>query len=205
MGRHRFLTTLYGQVLRRAVASGDLVVLAVMLGDGCRDTLGPASFSWPAPRAGLPLHAFGELLATCLTIPLLERLRRDLAIHQQFSEFAPLCLTLERHLAIISDPGSRRIDVLNSNEPAQRDSISRRTPDGRLSSRTPTNRECRRSPSAVHSTNATSTTVIGLTHRRVAMSDSVMPSLQRLLPVLLGRLRNGHERAGLVAMRRNPD
>src|SRR5665213_402274 len=41
----------------------------------------------------------------------------------------------------------------------------RRTVEGRLSSRIPTNAECRSSPSAVHSTNPTSTTTVGLTHR----------------------------------------
>ena len=53
---------------------------------------------------------------------------------------------------------------------------------------------CRSSPSAVHSTNATWTTVAGLTQRIVAMSASVMPSPQRLLPGLLGRLTNGHRK-----------
>jgi hypothetical protein len=43
--------------------------------------------------------------------------------------------------------------VPHSRRPNQLVSFSRRTSDGRLSSRTPTNRECRRSPSAVHSTN----------------------------------------------------
>src|SRR5579872_1725044 len=69
---------------------------------------------------------------------------------------------------------------------------SRRTVEGRLSSRMPTNAECHNSPSAIHSTNPTSTTTVGLIHRIAFMSSDVVPSPQWLLPVLFGRFANGH-------------
>ena len=67
----------------------------------------------------------------------------------------------------------------------------RRTSLGRLSSRTQMNWGCHNRPSPVHSTNDTSTTIFGFTHRNAAMFSAVMPSPQ--WPVLLhGRFVNGH-------------
>src|SRR5437867_6082139 len=45
------------------------------------------------------LHAFGKFLRARLTIPLFESLRGDLPLHQKFSKFAALRLTLERRRA----------------------------------------------------------------------------------------------------------
>src|SRR5689334_19773600 len=54
----------------------------------------------------------------------------------------------------------------------------------------PTNSECRKTASLVHSTNDTSITTLGFTQRSFVMSSAVTPSPQ--WPVLLlGRLTNG--------------
>jgi hypothetical protein len=65
---------------------------------------GPAVYG-PAPCLGSallgsftnPCHAFGKLLLPRLSIPLLVSLRRDLTLHQQLGELAPLGLALEWH------------------------------------------------------------------------------------------------------------
>src|SRR5258708_10057320 len=69
---------------------------------------------------------------------------------------------------------------------------SRRTSEGRLSSRIPIKDEWRSSASAIHSTNPITTRTTGLTQRKVLISSAVMPSPQCLLPVLFGRSTNRH-------------
>ena len=55
---------------------------------------------------------------------------------------------------------------------------SRFTTRGGLSVRLAMNSGCRKRPSRVHSTNDTSTTILGFTHRNAVMSSAVIPSPQ---------------------------
>src|SRR6185503_3446530 len=49
-------------------------------------------------------HTLRKLRVTGLAIPFLERLRRDLSLHEQLRELAALCFALERHR--VTSPGA---------------------------------------------------------------------------------------------------
>src|SRR3954454_7715427 len=59
----------------------------------------PASTSttFASTRSLLFFHAFGKFSPASLTVPFFERLRRDLALHEELGEFAALGGALERH------------------------------------------------------------------------------------------------------------
>ena len=63
----------------------------------------PGAAGFPA---GFGLHALRQFPAPGLAIPLFEGLVRDLALHQQFGEFAPLGLALERHRSMVDESAS---------------------------------------------------------------------------------------------------
>ena len=69
---------------------------------GCAASLGPSLGFRSALLAalGLWLYAFRKLRAAGVTVPLLEGLRRDLALDQELRKFPALCFALERHCAL---------------------------------------------------------------------------------------------------------